>query len=251
MMTATRPFPIQYPGDSWHRIAIHEAGHAVAHLLLGHHVLDTRIGPGADGHMGTISGNTRFTGLNASALPELVGTAAGETAVLHLLNRQWTPNADAIARATANHDRERATSITAGTTLPIGIETALATRIVADYWDAVENVADALRRSDIGRLDQFEILAAADLGAAEIDWSELYSMANNAMPFNSDLQAYLNGPGSQEENVRVEFLRQLRAHNILFSPETAPRHQVVAEIFDRGLPEIQAAYQAAAEERAR
>jgi len=245
MMTATRPFPIQYPGDSWHRIAIHEAGHAVAHLLLGHHVLDTRIGPGADGHMGSVSGDTRFTGVNTSVLPDMVGAAAGEAAVLHMLNRQYQPNASTIAWATAEHDRKYAANIAAGTTLPIGIETVLADRIVAEYWDAIDRVADALRRDPDGYLDQYAITATADLGNIEIDWDTLADMAKAAMPGSAGLQAYLDGPGRQQENGRVEFLRQLRTHDILLTPEPAPRWKLNAEIFDRGLPKIVAALRAA------
>lgn len=236
---------IVYDGGVRRLIATHEAGHAVAHLLLGHHVLDTEIRT-AGGHArpGGVLGNTRYASLAPDGgLADLVGVAAGEAAVAHLLIREWHPNPELVARASADHDREHAARIAIETTLPAGIETKLASQIVADHWDAVTRVADALRRADDGRLDFAEVWAAADVRGAEIGWDELSAMAEAAMPSDAGLRSYLAGPGREQENARAEFLQRLWDHNVLCSPADASRRQLTCEIHDRGT-EIQAALDA-------
>lgn len=245
-MTATRPTPIHYTGDARHLIATHEAGHAVAHLLLGHHVLDVQLGTTSQSaYAENYRGHTRYAGVDLGTLAELVGTGAGEAAVLHLLGLERHPGPVTIARATGEHDREYAARLVNGTTLPAGIATTLAGQILVDHWGAVERVADALRKAPDGRLYSAGVLAAASLGDTEIGWGALSVLADAAMPLDAGLRSYLTGPGLERESAMAGFLEQLRARDVLHSPATAPRRQVNAELFDRGMPEILAALDAA------
>jgi hypothetical protein len=250
MMTATHPAAICYDGDGRYLLAIHEAGHAVTHLLLGHHVPDVEIRVTDHGHTENVRGSTTYTGVEISVLAELVGTAAGEAAQLRFLKQQRHPDAEMIARAVAEHDRVRTNALAADMTLPQGIETAMAERLVASRWGAVERVARALRDAPGHRLEAVDVLSAADLGNDEVSWELLGVLADAVMPDHPGVTAYLAGAGQQQEDVRADFLSQMRHYGVLEFPETALRRQVHAEIYRRGVPELLAAL-ATAKERAR
>lgn len=250
MMTATRPTPTRY--DSSRVVAIHEAGHAVAHMLLGHHVRSANM------HAGTMNdyathGKVTYASLGTAGLADIVGAAAGEAAVLHLMWQEQhlysgvlaSASPSAIAASTGEHDREYIAGIAADATLPVGVGAAIAARVLTVHWDAVERVADALDRSLDGRLDDAAISVAASLDGVEIGWVELCALATESAPANADLQAYLTGPGQHAEDHLVEYVRHLRAHNILYTPAPALRRHINREILDRGMPEIEAALHAA------
>lgn len=246
MMTAPRPTPTRY--DNARIIAIHEAGHAVTHMLLGHHVISVNTHDGNNnGH--TTHGKVTYANLGRVGLADAVGTAAGEAAVLQLMRQEqhlysgilFSASPTSIAAATAETDRKLIATIAADATLPAGIGIALASRILADHWDAVERVADALHRSEDGHLNDPAFQVAADLDGVEYNWSNLSALATEAMPGDASVQSYLTGPGQQAENDRAEYVRYLRAHNILHTPPPALRRQINFEIFYRGSSEIQAA----------
>lgn len=244
MMTAAEPVHTRR-GSMRHLTAIHEAGHAVTHLLLGHHVIAVEINAG---YRQISRGNTSYMSVYINGfplLPDLVGTAAGEAAVLRYLNQETHPDPESFARATGGHDREHTAQITDGTTVPPEIGKDLAAPILADRWAAVERVADALCQAPDGRLDQHAVLAAADLGDTEIDWDTLASMAEATMPDNPGLRAYLNGPALQEELACAALFRELHAYGVLHSRATATRRRINAEIYNRGPEKILAVLRAA------
>lgn len=232
--------------DSQLLIAAHEAGHAVVHLLLGHHVIDVEIGTASgDGFTEQAYGATQFADLDTSVLADLVGTAAGEAAVLHHLKKQRHDDAEAVARTSAEHDRRNAYDIALHTTLPAGIDLAVASRLVALHWDAVERVAEALCKTPGGRLNSRQILAAANLGDTEYTWAALADFATAAAPGDDGLRRHLAGTDQRNETIHTGFLARLRTHGILYSPATATRRQINAEIYHRGMGEILAALDAA------
>lgn len=235
-----------YAGDARHLIAAHEAGHAVAHLLLGHHVLGSGFYV-VDNGDGTETGHgiTRFTALNTSVLADLVATAAGEAAVQVLLSQRGDPDGHAYARATAEHDHVRAKQLADETTLPAHIGHALAAPLVNEHWPAVRRVANTLCRAPGHRLEAADVLEAAALADAEIGWDELCALARSACPGDPGLRAYLTGPGRELEQDRTHLLQLLHAHGLLETPADALRRRIHAETFRRGLPELQAALAAA------
>jgi hypothetical protein len=239
--TVNGPVPVVYAGGAARLVATHEAGHAVVNLLLGHHVLTCGfevVGNGNDTE--TAEGNTQYYAINATALAELVATAAGETAARHLLEQHGHPDAAAGARATADHDLLHTQQLIAGTTLPLGIGSVLAERLVTDYWPAIGRVADALCAAPGHRLDGAGVLAAAALADDEISWYRLCTLAMAAIPEDPSVHAYLTGPGEQDEENRAEFVSLLWIHDLLDTPIDAPRRQVHAEVFRRGMPALKA-----------
>lgn len=242
---ALRATESAYVGDVRHLIAAHEAGHAVAHLLLGHHVLDSGFYVTDNGDdTETAHGGTRFTALNTSVLADLVATAAGEAAVQVLLSRRGDPNSHAYARATAEHDHERAGRLAVEATLPTHIGHMLAAPLVNEHWAAIRRLANALCGAPGHRLGAADVLEAAALADAEIGWDELCALARSACPGDPSLRVYLTGPGRELERDRTRVLQLLHARGLLETPAGALRRRIHAEMFRCG-PELLAALAAA------
>ncbi|WP_194917495.1 hypothetical protein [Catenulispora rubra] len=238
--TVNAPAPFVYAGGAVRLMATHEAGHAVVHLLLGQHVIECGIEAVDDDEFEIATGSTTFSGINTTELAELVATAAGEIAARRLLEQAGHPNAAAEARSTAEHDLVHTQKLIADTTLPLGIGAALAEQLVTDYWPAIGRVADALCAAPGHRLDGAGVLAAAALADDEFTWYQLRTMAMAAMPQDVGIYAYLTGAGEEDENDRAEFVSLLWIHNLLNTPIAAPRRQVHAEVFRRGMPALKA-----------
>jgi len=243
--TVNAAVPFVYAGGAVRLMATHEAGHAVAYLLLGLHVIECGVEVVDDDEFEIAKGSTQFSGINTTELAELVATAAGETAACHLLEEAGHPNAAAEARSTADHDLVHARELIAETTLPLGIGAVLAERLVTDYWLAIGRVADALCAAPGHRLDAAGVLAAAALADDEITWHRLCGMAMAAMPEDVGVYAYLTGAGEEDEDGRGEFVSLLWIHDLLDTPIDAPRRQVHAEVFRRGMPALKAELEAA------
>lgn len=232
---------IVYDGDARHLIAIHEAGHAVAYLLLGHHVIRTGVNVVNNGNgTETADGLTQNVALSATALAGLVATAAGEVAARRFLDDEGHPDAAMHARDGGVHDREHVQRLLAeAPSLPAHIGPALAALLLAEHWDAVQRLARAICEAPGHHLDANGILAAAALGDVEVTWEQLSDMARDAAPGSWGVEAYLFGPGRQDEEDRAEFLARLRAYDLLATPATGLRRQVNAEVYDRGFEQLQ------------
>lgn len=234
--------PVIYDGDALRLTATHEAGHAVAYLLLGHHIITTGCdiidnGNGTE----TTDGLTRNVALNATALAGLVATAAGEVAARRLLDDKGHSDAALHARATGVHDREYVQWLLAeAPSLPAHIGPVVAGWLLAEHWDAVQRLAGAIYEAPNHRLDDDAVLTAAALGNTELTWDQLSDMARSAAPGNWGAEAYLFGAGQRDEDDRAEFLTRLRAHNLLTTSPTALRREVHAETYRRGLSALKA-----------
>ncbi|MFE2693681.1 hypothetical protein [Streptomyces mirabilis] len=231
-----------FDGNARHLLAVHEAGHAVAYLLLGIHVPEVSFTvQGLGGGTETVSGRTRSSGINTTVLALLVSTAAAEAAARHWLTRKNHPLAAELALDSAQHDHASARLLMSETSLPAGIGMLIADILIGQHQDAVAGVANALLAAPGYRLTGPAVVAAADLGATEVGWHQLQQLAREAMPSDEAVEAYLNGQGHHDERARDFFLDQLRTHAILHTPTTAPRRAIEEEIYERGLPALEQA----------
>lgn len=217
-----------------HHVAIHEAGHAVTALLLGHHVISASLDVQAHGKgWATVRGDTPYAKLNDAVLTNLVITAAGEVALRHLLELDKRPDAADLARDSAIHDIPAMQTLLSKTTLPAQAGPLLAASLVKSHWPAIQRLAKALHETPGHRLEADEVLDAAALGSAEIGWEMLTGMARLVMPGDAGVEAYITGPGRADEESRAEFLNTLRVHGLLKTPATALRREIDAEVYNR------------------
>lgn len=136
-------------------IAAHEAGHAVAYLVLGQQVTGAEVT--SDGR-GTVSFIT--------SSPQPAGVWAGPAALLHMLETGGSvtdaDRIDVIATANvgANSDATQLTAMAADG-VDIWAARDVADVLVAKHWPAVTRVAEALL--DRGRLSGADVAQLADL----------------------------------------------------------------------------------------
>jgi hypothetical protein len=142
--------------------AHHEAGHAVVHMLYGAEVVEVMLPDTCT----TDGGGTTHLSVPkrlAGSAGYLAGTWAGSEAAIHYLDQVGL--LDRAARIdVANTSVGDIADIRQHVTNPLVLETtrAMAIRLVAEHWSAIERVADALL--DHGRLTGDEIAQIAGLG---------------------------------------------------------------------------------------
>src|SRR3954447_24242362 len=97
---------------------IHEAGHAVAALVLGMHVTQVFVDLAPRDAGVEVVGQAQSTGVNTPTLARLVGNVAGEIAERRWYARGGHPQAVELAHTRAHVDHAVARGLTAGTSLP-------------------------------------------------------------------------------------------------------------------------------------
>lgn len=141
--------------DQQRCIAVHEAGHAVAYLIVGERVIGAYLHP--DGR-----GGVNFV----ARQPQPAAVWAGPSALRHMLALSG-PVSDtdlvdvaATGGVGANSDAVQLRAM-AGQGIDITAARDAADTLVADHWDAIDRVAGALL--DRGRLAGAEVAAVAGL----------------------------------------------------------------------------------------
>lgn len=221
-------------------VAAHEAGHAITHLLVGHHVLDASISVEPDQLARGVfaaTGSTTYASTHGSAVAELTGVGAGEVATRRWLLAAGTePRTAAVeARTSAEHDREHTNVLAEVTGLPASLGRRLAAQLLSEHWDAVSRVAHALAHQ--GELDAAEFRAICHL-EEELTWEALAERARATFPTGPDHTAvveHLDGRGLRRETERRICIDALYRHGLLVPGR---RRDEEAQILEHGLPAL-------------
>lgn len=138
----------------WHVVSHHEAGHAVAGIALGLPVAEVIVNV-SGGLLGGVSssGNTvawmpdhdDTDGINRSMVSDLCGAAA--EARFYMTQGFRVREAHRIARGNATGDYTNATELLEHATLDLAEAETAADDLVTEYWDAITDVARALREA--------------------------------------------------------------------------------------------------------
>jgi hypothetical protein len=134
--------------DQWWIVSYHEAGHAVALVVFD--LLLHEIEIGVDGR-GSSHGLTYGDVPPADQIDDVMVTClAGGSAELRLLHQWGWPQrvAESHARAGAQTDMANAAALERRTGLSLDEAEREAVDLVDEYWDAIEEVAEAIRENN-------------------------------------------------------------------------------------------------------
>jgi hypothetical protein len=139
----------------WHVVSHHEAGHAVANIALELGVREVSVSV-SGGILGGISssGDTvgwipdtdDTDGIDRRMVSDMCGPAA--EARWYMEQGYRSRKAWKMARGNATGDYNCADTLTEHSTIDVGYAEQLAADLVEDYWDAIVDVAEALRDND-------------------------------------------------------------------------------------------------------
>jgi hypothetical protein len=219
-------------------LAFREAGHVVAHMLVGHPVLQSHLI--AEPQAGGISmgGHTGVATINNGTLAMLVGICGGEPAIRRHLAAARPGGAAVIAAQMTSDDRREARRLTARTTLPVHVGELAAAELIGQHWASVVSVADALAAAPCNTLSAGQVAAAAGLGGTELSWEQLCEMTRGLHLEEPGVEEYLTGAGRLEHDRLRVFLEELSRSGRIDSPPTAGLRQLYPEVDRNGRAEL-------------